>query len=425
MLDQNAVAQLVEKTITESVSAQIAEIFSNDKWFEPTEQKIIQYTQDRILGKFNNSSAIPELVEAIKISVSELFAQGQIPGIEKFIDTVAIQQAIDQAVEATVDIYITELANDAGWLEKIQRTTNYLMTQKTLDQLSTLNVTEIIRQQVNESLTTLEPAIVKKIRTVGVSDQATEVELTILEDSVVVKNNLITKTAEITGGLRVNNLAVTGAINVDNSSWQTLSDTISQKTLEKLSEQWRNQLIDDVATHIKQHGISFNDVTIDGHLLISGDQLNNSIRHSRLQSVGELKDLSVKGEAYINNTLSVINHRIGINTTEPQSALSVWDEEVSVNIGKFKNNVAYIGTNKAQGINIQVNRQPAIEIDPDANTTIKNLRLGIHKISFASELPNYAGSKGEFVFNSNPSVNDTVFAWVCLGGHKWKVLRSA
>jgi hypothetical protein len=425
MLDQNAVAQLVEKTIAESVDAKVSEIFANDKWFEPTEQKIIQYTQDRILGKFNNSSAIPELIEAIKVSVSELFAQGQIPGIEKFIDTVAIQQAIDHAVEDTVDIYITELANDAGWLEKIQRTTNYLMTQKTLDQLSTLNVAEIIRQQVNESLTTVEPAIVKKLRTPGVSDQATEVELEISKDSVVVKNNFITNTAEIVNGLRVKDLAVTGSINVDNGSWKTLSENISQKTLEKLSEQWRDQLIDDVTAHIKQHGISFDNVTVDGHPLISGDQLNSSIRHSRLQSVGELKDLAVKGEAHINNTLSVVNHRIGINTAEPQSALSVWDEEVSVNIGKFKNNIAYIGTNKAQGISIQVNRQPAIEIDPDAMTTIKNLRLGIHKISFASELPNYAGNKGEFVFNSNPSVNDTVFAWVCLGGHKWKVLRSA
>jgi hypothetical protein len=425
MLDQNAVTQLVEKTITESVSARVAEIFANDKWFEPTEQKIIQYTQDRILGKFNNSSAIPELVEAIKVSVSELFAQGQIPGIEKFIDTVAIQQAIDHAVEATVDIYITELANDAGWLEKIQRTTNYLMTQKTLDQLSTLNVAEIIRQQVNESLTAIEPAIVKKLSTVGIQDQATEVELEISKDSVVVKNNFTVNTAEIVNGLRVKDLAVTGSINVDNRSWQTLSENISQKTLEKLSEQWRDQLIEDVSSHIKQHGISFDNVTVDGQSLILGDQLSGSIRHSRLQSVGELKDLAVKGEAHINNTLSVVNHRIGINTAEPQSALSVWDEEVSVNIGKFKNNTAYIGTNKAQGINIQVNRQPAIEIDADAMTTIKNLRLGIHRVSFAAELPNYAGNKGEFVFNSNPSVNDTVFAWVCLGGHKWKVLRSA
>ena len=425
MLDQNAVTQLVEKTIAESVSSRITEIFANDQWFEPTEQKIIQYTQDRILGKFNNSLAIPELVEAIKVSIAELFAQGQIPGIEKFIDTVTIQQAIDHAVEATVDIYITELANDAGWLEKIQRTTNYLMTQKTLDQLNTLNVVEIIRQQVNESFAKLEPAIVEKLRTVGIDDQATAVELEISPDSVIVKNNFIANTAEIVNGLRVKDLAVTGSINVDNSSWQILSENISQKTLDKLSEQWRDQLVQDVAEQIKQQGISFDDVTVDGHPLISGDQLNSAIRHSRLQSVGELKDLLVKGEAHINNTLSVVNHRIGINTVDPQSALSVWDEEVSVNIGKFKNNIAYIGTNKAQGINIQVNRQPAIEIDADAMTTIKNLRLGIHKISFAAELPNYAGSKGEFVFNSNPNVNDTVFAWVCLGGHKWKVLRGA
>ena len=419
MLDQNEVTKLVEKTIAESVNAQV-EYLTNI-----TEQNIIKYSQDRILGIFNNSTIVPELTEVIKTGVAELFAQGNIPGIEKFIDREIIQQVIDQAVEATVDIYITELANDASWLEKIQRTTNYLMTQKTLDQLKTLNLPDVISEHINESLTILDPELLKKISTAGINDQATTVNLEIFDDSVSVKNNFVSNTAEIVDGLRVKNLAVTGSINVDNHSWQTLSENISQKTLDKLSEQWRDQLIEDVAAQIKQHGISFDDITVDGHPLISGDQLNNSIRHSRLQSVGELKDLLVKGEARINDTLSVVNHRIGINTADPQSALSIWDEEVSVNIGKFKNNTAYIGTNKAQGINIQVNRQPAIEIDADAMTTIKNLRLGIHKVSFASELPNYAGSKGEFVFNSNPSVNDTVFAWVCLGGHKWKVLRSA
>ena len=425
MLDPKAVEQLVEQKISESVTAQVAEIFSNDKWFEPTEQKIIKYTQDRILGKFNNSSAVPELVEAIKTSVAELFAQGQVPGIEKFIDTVAIQQAIDQAVENTVDIYISELANNSQWIEKIQRVTNQSMVQRTLDQLNTIDVSEVIRQQVKDSLFEIEPTIVEKLQTNGIHDCAADIELTVSDSNVVVKNNMVTRTAEITDGLRVNHLAVTGSVNIDNPSWQTLSENISQKTLEKLSDSWRDSLITDVAEHVKQHGIAFDDVTVDGQKLIAGDQLNSSIRHSRLQSVGELHDLSVKGNAHICDTLSVVNRRIGVNTTAPQSALSVWDEEVAINIGKFKNNTAYIGTNQHQGMHIGVNRQTAIEIDSEANTTIKNLRLGIHKISFAAELPNYAGSKGELVFNSNPSVNDTVFAWVCLGGHKWKVLRGA
>jgi hypothetical protein len=299
------------------------------------------------------------------------------------------------------------------------------MTQRTLDQLRTVDISDVIHQHINNSLLEIEPALVEKLQTKGIHDHADGIELTVLNNTVVVKNNFITKTAEITDGLRVNNLAVTGSINVDNHSWQTLSDNISQKTLEKLSAEWRDSLIADVAEHVKHHGIELDNVTVDGKKLIDGDQLNYNIRHSRLQSIGELNNLSVKGEVHLYNTLSVLNHRIGINTTAPQSALSVWDEEVAVNIGKFKNNTAYIGTNQHQGMHIGINRQSAIEIDSEANTTIKNLRLGIHKVSFAAELPNYAGSKGEFVFNSNPNVNDTVFAWVCLGGHKWKVLRGA
>ena len=140
--------------------------------------------------------------------------------------------------------------------------------------------------------------------------------------------------------------------------------------------------------------------------------------------MGVLKQLTVAGEAHIYNTVSVLNKRLGVNTQEPEMALSVWDEEVSILAGKFKDKSAYIGTGRAQNLVLGVNRTPAVEIDIDGVTAVKKLRVGVHRISHGTEVPNYAGTKGDIVFNANPTINLNVFAWQCLGGFKWKIIRS-
>jgi hypothetical protein len=97
---------------------------------------------------------------------------------------------------------------------------------------------------------------------------------------------------------------------------------------------------------------------------------------------------------------------------------------VSILAGKHKDKSAYIGTGRAQSLTLGVNRTPAIEIDVEGLTAIKKLRIGVHRISHGTEVPNYAGTKGDVVFNANPTISSNVFAWVCLGSYKWKVLKA-
>jgi hypothetical protein len=105
-------------------------------------------------------------------------------------------------------------------------------------------------------------------------------------------------------------------------------------------------------------------------------------------------------------------------------ALSVWDEEVSVSAGKYKQQTAYVGTTRKQGLVIGIDRNPAIEIDTSGLTTIKQLQLGFFKISHGKEVPNYSGTLGDIVFNSTPGIDNPVFAWQCLGGFRWKVIKA-
>ena len=190
-----------------------------------------------------------------------------------------------------------------------------------------------------------------------------------------------------------------------------------------MTEDWTSGLVQQVTEQIQQNGIEFDQVTVGGQKLIDGNSLSNTITETNIQSVGPLKKLMVSGEAHINETFTVVNRRVGVNTVEPEMALSVWDEEVSVVIGKNKAKQAYVGTNREQGIAIGVNRTPQIEIDTDGLTRIKKLQVGVHRIAHDVKVPGWSGTRGDIVFNANPA-DDAVFAWVCLGAFKWKPLRS-
>jgi hypothetical protein len=183
-------------------------------------------------------------------------------------------------------------------------------------------------------------------------------------------------------------------------------------------------LVAQVADRIKQGGIEFDSITVGGEPLIQDHVLSRTITDSSLQKVGILRDLQVKGEAHLNDTVSVMNRRMGVNTQTPEMALSVWDEEVSIIIGKHKAKQAYIGTSRDSAVAIGVNRVPHIEIDTDGLTTVKKLRVGMHKISHDVQVPGWSGTRGDLVFNASPGP-DRVFAWVCLGAHRWQTLKSA
>jgi hypothetical protein len=424
MLDPKAVTKLVEDQIARSVNDQVLEVFATDDWLKPIEAKIIDYTQQRILGKFANSSALPEIVEAVKTSVAELFASGQIPGVDQYIDDAKIKQTIDQAVQDNIVTAIKDLGRDPVWLEKIEGLINQSMVQRVVAGLSTIDINGLIRQRVDENMTELDRRVAEHLQTPGIQDHAQQPELTVMDENVVVENCLTADRIEVVTSAKIRELTVTGSINTDNRAWQTLSEDISEKTLNRLTNEWRGSLITDVEDKIREKGIDFTQVQIDGVRVVVGDTLSRKITNSNIQSLGALRDLTVSGEAHIYNTVSVLNKRLGVNTQEPEMALSVWDEEVSILAGKFKDKSAYIGTGRAQNLVLGVNRTPAVEIDVDGITAIKKLRVGVHRIGHGTEVPNYAGTKGDVVFNANPSINDNVFAWQCLGGFKWKIIRA-
>ena len=340
------------------------------------------------------------------------------------VDPGLVKRLVEQAVEDNILSAVQNISSDPAWLARIERMINQTVVQETMIRLGSMDLNPLIKQRVDENMQSFQTTLLTKFTSTGISDQATTCQLTIMDDTTVVENCLTAHSMDIVGAATIQNLIVKGAINTDNQSWITLADNISQKTLEKLTTEWNDQLVEQVTQQIKDNGISFDQVQVGGESLVSGNRLSNTITESNIQSLGNLRNLTVVGEATINNTVSVVNKRVGINTELPEMALSVWDEEVSVVIGKNKAKQAYIGTNRDQGLVIGINRLPQIEIDSTGLTAIKKLQIGLHKISHDTQVPGWSGTRGDIVFNSNPGP-DRVFAWVCLGTFKWQTLKSA
>ena len=323
---------------------------------------------------------------------------------------VQLKQTVDQAVEKLVEDTIENLLFNEAWLEKIQNQIGRNVSDRISKTLKEVGIRDIIREVVIENADTLTSDINR--------------ELTVEDGLVVVDNHLSTETLDTRSDVNIGGalviageLAVKGRISLSNPSFRELSSTIKEEALTEL----RTGFIEETSNTIResiQDGINLKNISIRGMPLVDNDTLAPGIKKTNIEQLGTLKDLTVGTE------LSVANNRVGINTTVPTSALSIWDNEVSIDIGKRSQNVAQIGTSKAHDLSIITNNQEQITINKDGLTWVKQLQVGRNKISHANETPGYQGAKGDIVFNTNFAPGGT-FAWICLGAYRWQELKSA
>lgn len=412
MLDQNAVRALLEEEIRREVKGAV----SQEQWLADLENQIIEFVQGRIVARFNNISTVPDLVETVERSVQKLFDDGFVPDISNLVDNTLLSQAVDQAVENLVVATIENLTLDTRWTTKVQNLVTQKMSEKLFSNLNEIDLNQKLESIVLENKNILIDNLRKEFTSYGICDRATETELTIMEDVVVVEEELVTKKATVVsdasvgGDLTVTgDLAIKGRINTDNSSWDELANRIGKQTYDQIKNDFSHDLVNDLLEKTKQ-GIDFDKVTINGKALLKEGELAGAVRSSSLTKVGKLENLRIKG-------------RLGINTDNPDSALTIWDDEVNLGLGKQKNNTAYIGTSKKQALNIGVNQQNTIEINSEGDLWVKNLQVGRNKIGHSLKAPGHEGTKGDILFNINYKEGEA-FAWICLGAYRWAELKS-
>lgn len=417
------------KLIDQEVLTKISDKIDDPRWIDGIEQQIVQHIQDRITAKFANAMTMPEILATVRYNVANLFQEGLIPDLKSYVDPALVRSTIERAVEAMIDRTIDNLVMDPVWLTKVENTLKQQMTLRILDNFERLDIAKVVREQLEQNVGNWQDRFKEDFSTRGITDRATDTRLTIMDDAVVTTVGLATPEllvegeAKINGTLLVEKLAVTRGMNTDAPGWLPLIENISDRTLEKINTEWRETMVQEILDLAQDRGIDFKEVLINGQPLFEEDRLNPAIKNTSIESLGTLRSLHVRGMVNLNDSVCVVNHRLGINTENPEMALSVWDEEVSVVAGKLSQHQAYIGTGRTQGLTIGINRVPHIEITPEGLTIIRELCVGRHRISHVDQVPGWSGTKGDIVFNSSPGI-DNPFAWQCLGGYQWRPIRA-
>ncbi len=410
LIDANAIEILVKDKVAEIIVAEVDHILTNSN------------TLHTAIRRDASTELVKQLVPMYDDIDIESMVSDYISNNIRIDDSVIATAIREQITAPTSKLLETESVS-----KLIEQQVVNLFVKRLAVQLNSINIEKMVADKVDN----LFNDHVKNTEYTGLVDKAKKTELTILDDTVVVENEFVARTIKSMGNVDANgtltvkkNFILHGDINVDARGWVKLSSNIERNVLKNFKEQITEELKKSVLEHAKTEVIDFSSVTINGKELIEDNALNKSIVKSNLKKVGQLDNLNVKGEAEIHDTLFVGNKRIGINTTLPSMALAVWDEEVELIAGKSKNQTAFIGTNRKQALEIGINRKAEITVQDDGLVVINRLRLGKNMLSYDTSLPGYLGGKGDMVFNVNISPGNPIFAWVCIGGHKWMPLKA-
>jgi hypothetical protein len=261
---------------------------------------------------------------------------------------------------------------------------------------------------------------IKNFGSTGIEDKATTCQVTILDNGTVFENTLYSPRLEVKGDTVIDgDLILKGSIPVDSLGFQMIVNEASISVRKGMDSEFFKNYNDILLSTIKTDGLDLNKLTINGKVVVDGNQLGAVVSESSLQTVGTLRSLETSGQAYLAKTLVATNGRVGVNTIEPSTAFDLWDQEVQVKIGKYQKGTARIAVQNGQTLVLSSDEQDTLICEKDGSVTVQQLNVGtgVH-ITSSDTAPNSESQKGHIVFNSNPSLGGPL-GWVCLGGHNW------
>ena len=261
--------------------------------------------------------------------------------------------------------------------------------------------------------------IIENFSSTGIDDRASQVALTILDDSTVIENNLLTRDLTVQGSMTINGeFVVNGIVPEDTDFFRKLVASTTQSTLGTINHTLFDQYSSLIFNKIKQDGLDLDRITLNGTEIAKSDSLGTGIVNSNLQNLGELKELRVSGESLLAQTLYITPKRVGINTIEPSAALSVWDDEIEIVAKKKSRDIGLLGTSRQQKLVLSSNGKDNIVLSEDGAAQIDDLRVGSMRFTSSNTTPNFISERCHIVWNTNPNLGGPL-GWICLGGANW------
>jgi len=311
--------------------------------------------------------------------------------------TVNLKQSIDQQVNELLKEYVKQVVGQYTYQiqKQIQQRLDLIIEDvvKRAVESSSFPNSSIPARSINWTDYKIDSQLLDNLpkQFKGIEDLSESVNLTVMNDAVVVETNLVSKHVE--------------AENM----------TVTNLHLKNTNQPWIGAIAKYVEQNVRQH-----DYSIDiNKAAVEMDKRLNELAQQIKRST-EMKELDVSGEAYLSETLYTTpgNHRVGINTMDPSDALTVWDQEAEIVIGKHKSQEGYLGTRRRQALNIGSNNKVGIRIDPTGAVEIDNLNLNGRVIGTSDTVPGDAAKRGDIRLNTEPASGQPI-GWVCIDGIRW------
>ena len=274
--------------------------------------------------------------------------------------------------------------------------------------------------------------------------------LNIVDDKVII-NKLAVKylegtilhagSFEIAGSVHVqNNLTVVGTITADtfnvknlvteNGSLDAVGNWI-YSTEPELNGKGFSWTASDVNLHLqyrtgKRLRLTGGDIDIDESRsyqidntpVLTANELGKTVIHSNLRTIGTLENLKVSGDANLGDFIFVNStyNRLGIGTEDPNSAISIIDNNVEITIGSPQYNLATIGTHSNHDLGIVTDNIPRITVRSsgevqvgDANNNSAVMR--VYGTIYADNIVSNISIPQITVFDDKISINKVVLKY--------------
>ncbi len=365
-----------------------------------------------------------------------------------------ISQTIDSVVAERIQSIISSHLNnliqkgkldkelDLKYQEKITATIQQEIKHKAAHEISRIDIPTEFGKQINEIVNNklklaalpnkaihhnninwdgfyltadaISNGIIKNFVSSGIQDVSKDIELTVADKLVVIENNFITRNAEIKEQLTTN-FIVTNDLKINNALILN----------ENVNKQFVSLIKDTLSKELKSNKIDIieNPILANGKEILTENTLGPSIVNSNLRKLGRLSELNVSGIAQFNDTLVVTNTgKVGINTPEPDGALTIWDEDSELTIRKHKKKNMYIGTMRDTDLSLGTNGDVKLALRKDGTVEINQLEINGIKISVSDTIPTKIGKPSELILINNAG-EDEPWAYRCIGGDRWKAIK--
>jgi len=359
-----------------------------------------------------------------------------------------IREQVDAAIGSVIEriaskIYVdvvneNQIAQHIESIVKIEtsQTIQGISLTKVRDEISKVSVKDLIEKQVSKEIkvkvekcdfpdasipisslkwekgclngTFIDDGMISNFSSTGIDDKSNNVQLTILDDHVVVENNFTAYNVTAAESINTKDLSLTGALEIgteiiDNGALTQFVQTHFEIKIEEALE-------------------SYKPLFKDGVTVINENRILPNVVESNLKKLGNLQELTVLGDTSLSGTVYInVNGKVGINTDAPRGSLSVYDQDAEVSFVRSGRRTMFIGSTTPTGIEFGTNSKSQMSFHEDhidINSAINIMGL---KFSVSSNIPEHSGTLNEIVFVSSAGQGQPLL-YICKGGNRWSSL---